>query len=495
MLIRKLDPDQFALAYDVQEQMFFPWENVVSTPFGTGWLVVEPGQRTKPHNHHEHESFFILRGRGRMTFAGESEDVEPGHVIYLPAFGDHILENTSDSEDLHFLTIWWEDPSVVPALKDATLAAKAPAHAEVLLALAATPAVAAAAAVHARYLGLRGTPVRADLGDLGAGAAAALDLLRRLQAAGAVAVTPQGIVFAPSREVRAVRDHYDLVAMPPRLRAAVSAETARGIADVTLAGPAGGGAAVTLAGCEGHRLEPWFERAARLLAAPRGGERPVLFATAEADDARLLAVVLPALAAAAGTAWAPLALIDLGEGAAALPAWAAAGDAPASWNAWLGSLGDTVARDDAGKAPPTQAWTAEQQRFMARLLRYVDEVGAAYEAASFSPRDAARTLGDLVRTATEYAERERPWHGLANRIEERNTAVALELVAAKVLAFLAQPLLPEWSDRLWRALGNRQPLAAGAWEVTPAFVPTGSPVAALAALAAAPAGAVGAAHA
>ena len=34
MLIRKLDPSQFEDAYDVKEQMFYPWNDVVETPFG-----------------------------------------------------------------------------------------------------------------------------------------------------------------------------------------------------------------------------------------------------------------------------------------------------------------------------------------------------------------------------------------------------------------------------------------------------------------------------
>ncbi|HVR10866.1 MAG TPA: cupin domain-containing protein, partial [Thermoanaerobaculia bacterium] len=117
MLIRKLDPEQFVDAYDVKEQMFYPWSDVVETPFGTGWLVVEPGRRTKPHNHHEGETFFILRGRGKMTVGDESREVEPGDVIYFPPFGDHILENTSPHEDLHFLTIWWENMAAVAGLK------------------------------------------------------------------------------------------------------------------------------------------------------------------------------------------------------------------------------------------------------------------------------------------------------------------------------------------------------------------------------------------
>ncbi len=489
MLIRKVNPDEFVDAYDVKEQMFYPWSDVVSTPFGAAWLVVEPGQRTKPHNHHEQETFFIVSGRGKMTYDGESLDVEPGHVAYFPAFGDHILENTSADEDLHFLTIWWEDESVVSALKDGSAAGKTSGAVKDLVAvsLAAAPAAQSAAAVMARYLLLRGararlalTPAPAAAGADATAAAPACDLLRRLAAAGAITVDAQGVTFAPAQFAAAVRSHYDQATMSPRLRALVDAQLLRGAAVATLARPAAAGAPVPLPGFTDHRLEPWFESAARVLATPRGEERPVVFVGAEGWSE---AGLLPALAAAAGKTWAPVALVDLTEAGAALPEWAATGEPPAAWTAWLGNLGANLVRDDAGKVPPTQAWTTEQQRFMARLLRYVDEAGAAYDPATFSPREAARVLSDLVRTAGEYADRERPWNGIANRREERNTAVALEALAAKVLAFLAQPLLPAWSDRLWQALGYSRPLGAGSWETTPTFVPTGSAAAGLAELA------------
>src|SRR5258708_23253713 len=118
MLIRSVDPGRLVDAYDVKEQTFYPCPEVAATPFGTGWLVVEPGRRTKPHNHHEPETFFIRRGGGRRPAGGDSREVGPGDVIYLPPFGEHILENLSPCDDLHFLSIWWEDPAVLAGLKE-----------------------------------------------------------------------------------------------------------------------------------------------------------------------------------------------------------------------------------------------------------------------------------------------------------------------------------------------------------------------------------------
>jgi mannose-6-phosphate isomerase-like protein (cupin superfamily) len=522
MLIRKLDPEQFVDAYDVKEQMFYPWSDVVETPFGSGWLVVEPGRRTKPHNHHEGETFFILRGQGKMTVGDESRTVEPGDVIYFPPFGDHILENTSEHEDLHFLTIWWEDMAAVAGLKRQAATASLPEPTRLLVVTAVTAdradaagaspsppsppsPVSRAAAIHSRYARLRGARVRA-LADpkplRERGAAAVYRLFERLAAAGEIATrSPRGPYrFDAARHREAIERHTRQTAMSPRLRALVDAARANGHLDLAVSrAPAAGDAAASdlpVPGQEAQVFEPWFVRAATLLAALEPDEQPVVFV--DAGQALQYVAALPALAAAvaasavAGAAsYAPLALVDCADHqtAGGTPDLAPAADEPpADWLPWLRSLAATLAEDHGGLAPPTQAWTPEQQQFTGTLLRCVEDAAAAYQAATFSPRRAARALSDLVAAAAGFAERELPWRGLANRREERNTGVALQVLAAKVLAVTAYPLLPAWSARLWSCLGYASTLGEGsaaAWEDTPSFVPTGSPIRGLAELAAA----------
>ncbi|HLX07501.1 MAG TPA: cupin domain-containing protein [Thermoanaerobaculia bacterium] len=556
MLIRKLDPGQFEDSYDAKEQMFYPWNDVVQTPFGTGWLVVEPGRRTKPHNHHESETFFILHGRGKLTAGSESREVGPGDVIYFPPFGDHILENTSPQEDLHFLTIWWEDMAAVAGLKDAA-AGSHPDGRQRLLAVAASSGTAAvsAAAIHARYARLCGAAVRtyADPARGIADESAALGLYERLVAAGELVVrsrqtpycegcrrhleadeltgdcaacglpatgaacrscgqtTTAGetlrhavcnacgkplvrrplarLCFDAARHEEAIDRQHRETAMSPRLRALVDVARGSGLLDLPVSRLAAAGIPVPLPGLEQQRLDPWFVRAARLLAALAPDEPPTVFL--DLDQAFFYAVAMPALAAAAGAAaYAPLALVECEDAAAARFAAAPDGppcEPPADWLPWLRRLAATVERDHGGKAPPTQAWTPEQRRFTGRLQRCVEEAAAAYQAATFSPGQAGRALSDLAAAAAELGEREQPLRRLGNRIEERNTGVALELLAAKALAIAAYPLLPEWSQRLWRCLGYGSMLGDGGdggsggaggagWEDTPAFVPTGSPI-------------------
>jgi methionyl-tRNA synthetase len=563
MLIRKFDPAQLVDAYDVKEQMFYPWNDVVATPFGTAWLVVEPGRRTKPHNHHEGETFFILRGRGTMTVGGESRDVEPGDVVYLPPFGEHILENTSPHEDLHFLTIWWEDAAAVAALKEQPANGRAESRQKILTVAAGggEDGPRRAAEIHARYARLCGAQVRSA--DDGAGgdeaaedARAARTLYERLQAAGEIEVqtrtapycetcssfraageitgecpacgrwttggdgcrscgesteggepllaarccrcgqelgrrTLARLFFAPARHAQAITRHAANVAMSPRLRTLVDAALARGPGDVAVSQVAAAGVPVPMAGLDAQRFDPRFVRAARLLGGCGGAaladEQPVVFL--DAGQAFLYAVLLPAFAAAAGvTGYAPAALVDCVDCGAGELTNSDTGtpesdqEVPAEWQLWLDGLGQRIAREHQGQAPPTQAWTREQRLFVGKLLRSIEEAGVAYQAATFSPRRAARVLRDLVTAVAEFGALEQPWSRLPSRREESNTAVAVELLAAKVLAILAYPLAPDWSCRLWRGLGYSSGLGAaapgmeGGWEEIPTFVPSGHPI-------------------
>jgi len=272
--------------------------------------------------------------------------------------------------------------------------------------------------------------------------------------------------FALAGHEEAVRRHYERTAMSPRLRALVDAALDRGLPELAVGHPAGPGAAPPLPGLAGQRLERWFTRAARLLAmAGDAAASPVVFLGL--GEAFFYAAVLPALADAAGApALAPAALVEAEDYRAALTGFATSGGAaggvpPAAWQPWLHGLAQRVAQDHQGQAPPTQAWTREQQRFAGKLLRLAEETVAAYQPATFSPGEAARLLGDLVRAASAFAAAEQPWRRVASRREERNTGVALELLAAKLLAQLAHPLLPEWTAALWRCLGYSSRLGEG----------------------------------
>jgi methionyl-tRNA synthetase len=77
----------------------------------------------------------------------------------------------------------------------------------------------------------------------------------------------------------------------------------------------------------------------------------------------------------------------------------------------------------------------------------------AYSAKSFSPQTAARQLVELVRVARAHrAAHRRGRHNRPGSALDR-AATAGDLLAVKVLAQLAAPLMPSFAARLWSALG------------------------------------------
>ncbi|HXU45550.1 MAG TPA: class I tRNA ligase family protein [Thermoanaerobaculia bacterium] len=109
MFIQRLDPAKFESAYGIKVQELYPWQGVAETPFGSAWAIVPPGGSTKHHTHQEGETFFVARGEGVMRVAEDVTSIRSGDVVFLPPFDHHTLENTSATEDLLFLTVWWED--------------------------------------------------------------------------------------------------------------------------------------------------------------------------------------------------------------------------------------------------------------------------------------------------------------------------------------------------------------------------------------------------
>ncbi len=144
------------------------------------------------------------------------------------------------------------------------------------------------------------------------------------------------------------------------------------------------------------------------------------------------------------------------------------------WQGWLRDLGSRIDQHYGGVAQGSGGWTDDHQQFFGVLTRTSADVAACYEAATFSPARAVRLLSELVRQARRFGVSERHWAKLANGVEELRNGLGLELAAARLLAILAAPILPDLSRRLWQALGYPAPAGPLAWEDAPQFVPHGN---------------------
>ena len=75
--------------------------------------ILKAGESSLPHRLKTSiEIYYILEGKGVMHIDDESEEVQPGQVIYIPANSKQSIENTGKYE-LKFLAIvypmWRED--------------------------------------------------------------------------------------------------------------------------------------------------------------------------------------------------------------------------------------------------------------------------------------------------------------------------------------------------------------------------------------------------
>ncbi len=63
------------------------------------WLEVPPGAEQELHSHEEAEQVYVIvRGTGRMTVAGDSQELSQGDLVMVPPATDHSIAAGDSSE-------------------------------------------------------------------------------------------------------------------------------------------------------------------------------------------------------------------------------------------------------------------------------------------------------------------------------------------------------------------------------------------------------------
>lgn len=68
--------------------------NAPAKNMGLVMFYVPPHVVLEPGSHPTEETYVILEGQGRMTFARFQRDVKKGDFVYLPPWCEHGIENT-----------------------------------------------------------------------------------------------------------------------------------------------------------------------------------------------------------------------------------------------------------------------------------------------------------------------------------------------------------------------------------------------------------------
>lgn len=651
MHIRKLDLSTFQPSYGALSKKLYPSPESGDTPFSMYWALIEPGGASQIHRHHEGETFLIVKGSGVMTVGDESQPVGVGDVIFMDPLVDHTIANTSDSEQLLFIDVYWEDIKLLLKEDDGettddgvkTLAYIAPPGAGEELSLGQLSGPVLAADMYARHRRLLGdsahvvfatgdhrldtavaakrrgeTPqetadhfaqtmdvalnkVRVECGHFFRPSTSAVnrkltdtlvqtlhenghlvaketdalwcevcelypagsqvtgtcphchedshgdvctncgmpnhgaDLIdpKCVACGGAPVKKPLRRLFFPLEVHRTVLEtYYRKVSMPSRHHALILRLMGGELPDIVASHPGEWGIPVAVDGFEGQVVSTWLEAVPNYLAAAaETAEKATVEGGWKAfwasDDARVVqfltqdnswshGMLYPAvLKAFDGDATPPMVFVTLqsysfddavsaadkiqwtralmdsnsSDTVRAFAAYSCAEAAPTTysheefanfvnqeligkWQTWLASLQGrmTAAYDDV--IPEAGSWTGRHLAFLKRLKSLLDQAAEAYSAEEFSPQRVMQAAGDVVRLADAFGKSEEAWAHAPSAHNERRTAFALELAAVRTLAMMTQPVMPDFSARLWKSLGYDTPLTA--WETEPHFVTPGN---------------------
>jgi mannose-6-phosphate isomerase-like protein (cupin superfamily) len=119
MIIRNVQECQEFVAGDETNlrELLHPDNIPLSIRYSLAHAVVRPGEASLPHKLKASEVYYILEGTGQMHVDGASEQVGPGHAIYVPPNAIQHIRNTGDT-DLKFLCIvdpaWRAEDEEVP---------------------------------------------------------------------------------------------------------------------------------------------------------------------------------------------------------------------------------------------------------------------------------------------------------------------------------------------------------------------------------------------
>ncbi len=141
------------------------------------------------------------------------------------------------------------------------------------------------------------------------------------------------------------------------------------------------------------------------------------------------------------------------------------------WQHWLTNLGKRIQDAFASRAPApiANSWTPRQIAYFNSLEHHLKTITRYYSAKDFSLNQVANELNSLVKNALIFADAHRYIH-ISN---EYQTAIALELAAAQLLAKVTAPLMPRFSAQLSKSLGI---LATNCWPNAIELLTTGNPI-------------------
>ncbi len=93
--------------YNSLFRRLLPWKGTVRTPWGGAMATISPGDATDLFPHDEEELALVVAGQGELRLNTQLRPLTEGDLIYFEPGCEHVVTNTSPSDDLKVLFLWW----------------------------------------------------------------------------------------------------------------------------------------------------------------------------------------------------------------------------------------------------------------------------------------------------------------------------------------------------------------------------------------------------
>ncbi len=141
------------------------------------------------------------------------------------------------------------------------------------------------------------------------------------------------------------------------------------------------------------------------------------------------------------------------------------------WQDWLADLGNAVTNEFMSSAPEFEEWADEHSQFFSELTAFSNRARQGYESRRLQV--VAKTAIDLVDRTVAFGLEQSHLAHVPGYEDQRATGVALELAAARLLAIICAPIMPNFGAQLWKILGHHHPMEDEGWSREPKFLPPG----------------------
>jgi mannose-6-phosphate isomerase-like protein (cupin superfamily) len=99
MLVRRLADAPVEEFHRLRNHILMDAGEMGSRHMSVTWLDVPGGVEQELHSHEEAEQvYMVVRGNGRMTVAGDTQEVAPGDLVLVPPATDHSIANDGEAE-------------------------------------------------------------------------------------------------------------------------------------------------------------------------------------------------------------------------------------------------------------------------------------------------------------------------------------------------------------------------------------------------------------